>query len=890
MLNKVSVMSRKALIILLATLSPWLACNAQTVHGRITGNDGLPMPGASVYVPELRQGTTSNQDGFYELSLPSGIYNISYQLLGYTPVTKKITVGKEDIRADVVMEEEFYEIPAVTVSPSDKDPALYIMRKVIGLAPYHLNQVSMYKAEVYIRGGGRIDKLPKIIKRQMKAEADDVQLEEGKYYFSESVNVITFTAPDKYVHQVISSHTNVTTGDDQVSPMDYLEASFYQPVLADLAISPLAPNAFSHYTFKYLGSSLEGEYLIDKISVTPKRKSQQLFEGVIYIVEDLWAIRSLDLTNENMAGKIRIRQVYAPVEETIWMPVSHEFEVDLSIMGIKGRATYTSAVKYLEVEPNRSLPEPSGYLARDEIPVETENKTATQKEIEEILSHDELTSRDMSRLAKLNEKNAEKSKEKAPLEIQDKTTYIIEEEALNRDSAYWEEIRPIPLTEEEKASIGTIAANASVLAKRDTSTLSLTVGAGSQDKEKSPAVNTIKAIATGKRWKLSEDTYLDFDGLLDLKSFSFNTVDGFIVGTGLILTTKTEKGRSISLAPSARYAFSRQKLMWNIAASLMYDPMKSGSIFLRAGSSSDEFSASGVNPLINTVSSLFFRENWMKLYNSTFVTLGHRSDLANGLNLSLSVMYERREPLENTTNFSFLNPDHDYSPNVLDNPFAKGQVEGYDSLFSFSHSQVSFSAELAYTPRQRYRISNGTKINAGSDWPTFTLRWKHGYNYNDTLSGHFDKIMAEVGKTSRYGFLNEFSWRVCGGGFVNRHNVQLQDMYFFNTQQSPVLLNNYTDAFHNKPYYSISSPSYFAEGQIKYTSPVLLLKRLPGLSRTLIRENIGLSALWTPDYGYYYEAGYSLSEIFFMAEVGLYAGFRDLSFDALALRLILRFE
>ena len=883
-------MSRKALTILLVTLFPWLACNAQMLHGRITDAKGFPMSGASVYVPELRQGTTSNQDGFYETALPSGTYNISYQLLGYTPVIKKITVDKEDTRSDIVMKEEFYEIPAVTVSPSDKDPAFYIMRKVIGMAPYHLNQVSMYKAEVYIRGGGRIDKLPKIIKRQMKIEADKEQLQEGKYYFSESVNVITFTAPDKYVHQVISAHTNVTTSDDQASPMDYLEASFYQPVLADMAISPLAPNAFSHYTFKYLGSSMEGDYLIDKIGVTPRRKSQQLFEGVIYIVEDLWAIRSLDLTNKNMAGKIRIRQLYAPVEETIWMPVSHEFEVDLSVMGIKGRATYSSAVKYLEVEPNRSLPEPSGYLAKDDIAVETETKTATQKEIEEILASDELTTRDMSRLAKLNGKNAEKSKEKASLEIQDKTTYIIEKEALNKDSVYWEEVRPIPLTEEEKASIGRITDNPSVLAERDTSTLSITVGKRPQKKEKNPVANAVKAIATGKRWKLAEETYLDFDGLLNLKSFSFNTVDGFIVGTGLTLTTRTDSGRRFSLAPSFKYAFSREKLMWSVAASLMYDPMKSGSIFLRAGSYSDEFSASGVNPVINTVSSLFFMENWMKLYNSAFITLGHRSDLANGLNLSLSVTYEHREPLENTTSFSIFKPDHGYSPNIPDNPFASDQVEGYDSLFSFSHSQASFSAELIYTPRQRYHLANGAKISAGSDWPTFTLRWKHGYNYNDTLSGHFDRITAEIGKTSRYGFLNEFNWRICGGGFVNRHNVQLQDMYFFNTQKSPVLLNNYVDAFYNKPYYSISSPSYFAEGQIQYTSPTLLLKRLPGLSRTLIRENIGLSALWTPDYGYYYEAGYSLSEIFFMAEVGIYAGFRNLSFDTLALRLILRFE
>jgi len=62
------------------------------------------------------------------------------------------------------------------------------------------------------------------------------------------------------------------------------------------------------------------------------------------------------------------------------------------------------------------------------------------------------------------------------------------------------------------------------------------------------------------------------------------------------------------------------------------------------------------------------------------------------------------------------------------------------------------------------------------------------------------------------------------------------------------------------------------------------------LSRTLVRENIGLSALWTPHYGLYYEAGYTLSEIFFIAELGLYAGFHELSFESLALRLTLRIE
>ncbi len=881
-------MRGRRLVIIFAILLPWLQCGAQVIRGKITDDSGMPMAAASIYIAELRQGTTTNNDGQYEIYLPPGNYTISYQFLGYTPVTQLFTLGTRDITADILLTEQLFEIPPVRVSATGKDPAYFIMRKAIGMAPFHLRQVKMYQAEVYIRGGGSVDKLPAMIRRRMKIEANEAEFQEGKYYFSESLNIITFTAPDKYVHRVVSSNSSMPVSEGQASPMDYLEASFYQPVLVDVAISPLASNAFSHYSFTFLGSSSQGDYVIDKIRVTPRRRSQQLFSGVIYIVEDLWAIHSLDLTNENMAGSIRIRQLYTPVEQQIWMPVSHEFNVDISIMGVKARVTYTSAVKYLEVEPDRSLAVPRAYATVTDAGPEEEVKTAEQREIEVLLAKDELSSRDMSKLARLNRKNADRSVEKPPLEIEEKTTFIIDEDATQKDSSYWKEVRPIPLTKEESASLAVVTASDTPLARRDTSTLSVTIGTGSQKKQRGPAATFVRDLAAGKRWQPSKNSILEFDGLLDLKSFSFNTVDGFTAGTGMSLSVKSGEAGRFTLAPSVKYAFSRQRLMWNVTANLLYDPMRSGNLYLRAGSQSDEFSLSGVNSLVNTVSSLFFRENWMKLYDSFYFIAGHRGDLANGLNLSLSAMYERRGTLENNSSYSFFRRDVPYTDNLPQNPFLNGLEEGYDLLWPSNSNHLSFTAGMTWTPRQRYRLSGSAKINAGSDYPTFNLTWKHGYNYSDTRAGHYDMITADIYRTSRYGSMNEFHWRIRGGGFINSHNLMLHDLYFFNAQASPVLLNNFEDAFYLKPYYSLSAPGTFAEGHIRYTSPTLLLKRLPGLSRTLIRENIGLSVLVTPELGYYYEAGYALSEIFLLAELGVYAGFRDTSFESVGLRLTLR--
>jgi hypothetical protein len=884
------MMIRIRVIILTVALFHCTMTDAQVLHGRISDSSGDPMGAASVYVSELRQGTTSNSQGFYEIALPSGTWRVTWQFLGYAPVTREVTVTNTDLTADITLQEQLYEIPAVRVSASGEDPAYYIMRKAIGMAPFHLRQVKRYVAEVYIRGGGSIDKIPRMLKRRMKIEADESPLEEGRYYFSESVNMITFNAPDRYIHRVVSSHSSEPVGSDEVSPMNYLEASFYQPVLVDIAISPLAPNAFSHYRFRFLGSTSQDDYVIDKISVTPRRQSQQLFSGVIYIVEDLWAIHSLDLTNENMAGSIRIRQLYTPVESGVWMPVSHEFDADISMMGIKARASYSSAVKYLEVEADRSFTWPSAYSPASADNVMQTEKGTDREEIETLLASDDMSGRDMSRLVRLNKKNAGQARKKEPLEIEEKTSFIIEEDAADKDSAYWASARPIPLTEEERASLSTVTSSSSRLARRDSSTLTLSLGTAGRNKGNGEVMRTINDITGGKRWKLSDRTSLGFEGLVDLKRFSFNTVDGFVAGTGMNLSVKTGEAGRITLAPSARYAFGRNKIMWNVTANILYNPLRQANIFLRAGSQSDEFSSSGINPIVNTVSSLFFRQNWMKLYNSTYVIAGHRSEVTNGLTLSLTAKYEKREPLENITSFSFFRTDRPYSVNLPDNPFVAGEVEGYGSMTPVSHSHAAFTARLSYTPRQRYRLSGGAKVNAGSAYPTFGLTWKHAYNYNDSISGHYDMFMAEIFRRSRFGSLNELRWRIRGGGFINSAYLQLQDMYFFNTQVSPVLLNNYEDAFYLKPYYSISALRFFAEGHIRYTSPALLLKRLPGLSRTLIRENTSFSALWTPDNGLYFEAGYSLSEILFIAELGVYAGFSNLKPEAIALRLILRLE
>ena len=160
-----------AIRILLLFFATTSMSHAQILKGRISGQSGDPVPYSTVYIQELKQGTTSNTKGDYEIRMPAGKYTVIYQSLGYEPVIFNITLTDKTITKDVILPVQYYQIPEVRITASGEDPAYGIMRKAIGLAPYYLNNISYYKANVYLKGNLVINKIPRMIKKSMEREA-----------------------------------------------------------------------------------------------------------------------------------------------------------------------------------------------------------------------------------------------------------------------------------------------------------------------------------------------------------------------------------------------------------------------------------------------------------------------------------------------------------------------------------------------------------------------------------------------------------------------------------------------------------------------------------------------------------------------------------------------
>jgi hypothetical protein len=880
---------------------------AQTLNGKITDSSGHPVPYATVYFQELKQGTTSNTKGDYEIKLKPGNYIVVYQSLGYEPVYENIAIKDTVVTKNILLPEQIYDIAGVMISPSGNDPANFIMRKAIGLAPYYLNYIDHYKAEVYLKGNLFVKKIPKFIQKSMRMESSEDNLsvsaggkpggnskviKSGDSFLMESYNELEFNAPDKYVQKVISYNTSFPEQGNEMSPMEFIQASFYQPVLADMAISPLSPQAFSYYNFRYQGASLQGNYTINKIEVIPKRKSQQLFTGTIFIIEDLWCLQSLDLTNENIAGKIRVRELYIPVQEELWMPVSHQFDIDLDILGFKAAVGYTSSVRYLDVKPNDKLQKPDDIASGFARTVNTGDsaKTKTKLEIERILQKDELTKREMVKLSRLMEKETVKSQGDSAsksLEIKNNTIKIIEEGAGKKDSTYWAAIRPIPLSEIELRNMrvsDSIRAEMAGISQSQTDTLvpgkKVTEGSFKRG---------LNYLLMGHTWSDTSGFSFTNNGFIDLNNLSFNTVDGFVYGVGFRINKKLKDKRSIGLYPDIRYAFSREKIMWRLNANFSRGGLNPGQFFIRTGMTSKDIGTGGsINPLINSLSSLLLRQNYLKLYESRYLTFGYETELKSGFRIEISAGFDDRKILSNNTSFSIFKPEREFTEN---NPVNEYLIPGSNAInLADNQKHFEFVTDVTFTPYQKYSLYNGNRTPKGSDWPVFRLIWKHGMNKTPFWVNyrHFDMLRLEVSQERETGAFSQLRWRFRTGGFADNRNISYYDFFHFNSQPLTILIDDYDDAFFLPAFYSMSTPEVFGEAHLKYTTPYLLLKLLPGLSNTLIRENLSFSYFGSRFHRNYTEFGYSLSEIFLIGEAGIYVGFDDLKYRTFGLRFTLR--
>jgi len=154
-----------------------LSQDRYTISGFIQDfNSGESLIGVSIYESKSFKGTSTNQYGFYSLTLDKGEYEIVYSFIGYKTITKKITLDK-NIRTNVSLKTDAILTKEVIVEGErlDKNVASSNMSQVklkvesVKELPVILGEVDVLKSAqllpgiqsggegnsgLYVRGGG----------------------------------------------------------------------------------------------------------------------------------------------------------------------------------------------------------------------------------------------------------------------------------------------------------------------------------------------------------------------------------------------------------------------------------------------------------------------------------------------------------------------------------------------------------------------------------------------------------------------------------------------------------------------------------------------------------------------------------------------------------------
>ena len=226
----------------------FLPCSisAQNFRGKVIDHQNKPVPFAAIYVRELMRGFTADENGNFHAPLEIGEYSCEISSMGYKPKILNIQITNQTHHHEILLEEQIYTLKEVNISKKAEDPAYAVMRNTIASAPFNLNRIDGYKAEMYLKGSGKMEKIPGILKIN-KGIREDARKYMNKLFLLEEQREIVFRAPDHWEANVIA-YSN-TFPDEVRVEIGLSMINLYKPELFG-RISPVNPSAFSYYKFK----------------------------------------------------------------------------------------------------------------------------------------------------------------------------------------------------------------------------------------------------------------------------------------------------------------------------------------------------------------------------------------------------------------------------------------------------------------------------------------------------------------------------------------------------------------------------------------------------------------------------------------------------------------
>jgi hypothetical protein len=805
------------------------AATAQKLYGTIFNDKGDLLPYASITIKGTTKGVSANDKAKYSLNISAGTYTVVCNYLGYTTVEKKVTISAET-ELSFVLTDQKLSMDNVVVKTGGEDLAYSIIRNAIKKRSYYLNQVDAFTCNIYGKDLVKLKSLPKKVLGK-KIDTKDVKemgldsTGRGILYLSESVSKVSIAKPDKFKMDVISSRVSGSDGfgfnfPAFISLYNNNVKVFTEKFNPRGFVSPIADGAINFYKYKFLGTIFEDGRTLSSIRVTPRRKYEPLFSGIINIVDDEWSIQSFDLiltktAQLELVDTLQITQLHVPVGTSIRRVKNQLIHFDANLFGVKMGGNFLTVYSDYDVAPNFG----KKYF--------------------------------------------------------DKVIIKYEPDVNKKSIGYWDSTRAVPLEKEEARDYekrdSTFKANKdSSLTKHYLDSLNK-----SQRKIKPLDIFTkgINRFHEGKTYNYN----WGIEPLLSILSpnIEYNPAEGVAVNLkGRYTRFKRNSRSGISILPVIRYGFANTHL--NPSATVIISTreqdsastkLKRYSISIAGGKRVSSFNKEGgINTFDNSISSLFYGKNFLKTYENYFASIGYNRRYESGVSLQLNALYEDRIPLENTTDYVF---SKERKGNITPNY----PVEQLTQQFN-AHQAVVASVTLSFKPGQRFIQFPNFKMPIGSKYPTFTLNYTKGINNIFGSDVDFDKWKFSVQDNKNFKLAGELKYKFSVGGFLNNKQVFIQDFKHFIGNQI-VDASDYVNSFQLAPYYAYSNTApFYVAGHLEHHLNGLLTNKIPLFRKLNWNMVVGSNAFYVDKNNKYIEAFAGIENILKLFRIDVVAGYQ----------------
>ncbi len=331
------------------------------LKGTVSNSNNEPIPGVRVFIENTTYGVITDHKGAYFLELNSPKqYPIAFRMIGMKDTTQVVNINSKMTILDMVLYQYSTELSTVDVHADKINAAKRVIKKMQDNRKRMANQFTNYSCITYQKTG--LEKEKREFSFSKKAEPDTAKPEPIKMNLIESIAESKFISPGTYHETVLayqdysektenipSSTESIETYFEEeivpkqtimVNPYIFFEKiedgdfNLYQnminlPKISEHPItSPIGVQAFTNYKFKLKSIFFESERKIYEIEVIPRFKTAALVSGSLYIIDELWVIKSFDLkVNSAAMPFFKDFTVIHDYEEKdgYWVPVRREF-------------------------------------------------------------------------------------------------------------------------------------------------------------------------------------------------------------------------------------------------------------------------------------------------------------------------------------------------------------------------------------------------------------------------------------------------------------------------------------------------------------------------------------------------------------------------------------